>query len=162
MKKTVVLGLGANLGNRLAYILQASELLRHRYPKKFKLASIYETPPWGELDQPRFLNTVISFSTDENASTCFHFIKEIEKELGREKTKKWGPRIIDIDILYFGNERIQSPNLEVPHKHLHNRAFVLRPMNDIEPNCLHPILNLTTNQMLSKINDDTSLFWENK
>jgi 2-amino-4-hydroxy-6-hydroxymethyldihydropteridine diphosphokinase len=124
-----VVGLGSNLGDREALIRQAAELIGAA-----RLSSIIETEPWGDLDQPRFLNAVAEVETALAAHPFLVHLLDVERRLGRERVgRKWGPRTIDLDLLLFGDERIEEPGLVVPHPRLHERAFVLEPLAELDP-----------------------------
>ena len=97
------------------------------------VSPLYETPPWGKTDQPPFLNAAALIETSLSARGVLDAILAVERKLGRERTERWGPRIVDIDILLFGDEAIDEPKLQVPHPHLHERAFALKPLVDVMP-----------------------------
>ncbi|PCJ65225.1 MAG: 2-amino-4-hydroxy-6-hydroxymethyldihydropteridine diphosphokinase [Bacteroidetes bacterium] len=161
MKKTLVLSLGSNLGNRYAYLLQAIHLIEQRFSSQTSRAHYYTTPPWGEENQPIFINTAISLQTELDLYSCLEVLQSIEKQLDRIKTKKWGPRNIDIDILLYGSEIIKSQELIVPHPHLHHRPFVLIPLCDIHGKMMHPILKKSMTALAKDIVNDTVLFTSN-
>jgi 2-amino-4-hydroxy-6-hydroxymethyldihydropteridine diphosphokinase len=124
-----VVGLGSNLGDREALIRQAADLIGAA-----RLSSIIETEPWGDLDQPSFLNAVAEVETALSAREFLVHLLDVERRLGRERVgRKWGPRTIDLDLLLFGDERIDEPGLVVPHPRLHERTFVLEPLAELEP-----------------------------
>lgn len=132
--QSVFLGLGSNLGNREANIQEAIQLISHFVAVK-KISSVYETAPWGKEDQPSFLNAVVE--TEIPKSSPEEFLKklqEIEKKIGRQKREKWGPREIDVDILFWGNKKIKSDTLTIPHPYWKERDFVLKPLREIAPN----------------------------
>jgi 2-amino-4-hydroxy-6-hydroxymethyldihydropteridine diphosphokinase len=112
---------------------------------------IYVTPPWGYTDQPDFLNQVIEVDTLLHPIPLLHKLKKIETEMGRETTFRNGPRIIDLDILFYGQEVYEGENLQIPHPRLQDRAFVLVPLNDIAPDFVHPVLNQSVHEMLAKV-----------
>ena len=158
MKKTLVLSLGSNLGNRYANIKQSLTLLSKRFNSPIIEASYYETPPWGELNQSKFINTVVHLDTDLEAQKCFELAQSVEQEMGRLKVKKWGPRNIDIDILFYGDEIINTKELQIPHPHLQDRAFVLAPLLDLFPDKNHPITQLSLSSYLSQLDNDAVVF----
>ena len=124
-----VVGLGSNLGDREALIRRAADLIGAA-----RLSSIIETEPWGDLDQPRFLNAVAEVETALPAREFLVHLLDVERRLGRERVgRKWGPRTIDLDLLLFGDERIDEPGLVVPHPRLHERTFVLEPLVELDP-----------------------------
>ena len=110
------------------------------YCKIVKFSSIYETKPFGEKDQPNFLNAVAKIETSLSVQELFTFIKNIEKKLGRKDTYKWGPREIDLDLLFFNEIVFSNENLTVPHPGISQRDFVLTPLKEIEPLLFHPVL----------------------
>jgi 2-amino-4-hydroxy-6-hydroxymethyldihydropteridine diphosphokinase len=124
-----VVGLGSNLGDREALIRQAADLIGAR-----RLSTIIETEPWGDADQPRYLNAVAEVETALPARSFLVYLLDVERRLGRERVgRKWAPRTIDLDLLLFGAERIDEPGLVVPHPRLHERAFVLEPLAELDP-----------------------------
>lgn len=134
----VYLSLGSNLGSRLKNILAAAELLKKSNINIVKNSSIYETLPYGEKDQPNFLNVVFKCDTDLKPEPLLKKIKEIESALGRTETIRWGPRIIDIDILLYNNLIIRSRDLNIPHIELKKRDFFIVPLLEIDANILDP------------------------
>lgn len=158
MKKKLVLSLGSNLGNRYAYLLRAIQKIEKYFNSKPVVAHFYETPPWGNENQSRFINTAIYFHTDITIDQCLKKVQAIEKEMGRLKTEKWGPRMIDIDILFYEYDVLETDIITVPHQHLHQRAFVLKPLQDILPNFIHPLKNKTIIQLIEDIDDNTLIF----
>lgn len=158
MKKKLVLSLGSNLGNRYAYLLRAIQKIEKYFNSKPVVAHFYETPPWGNENQSRFINTAIYLHTDITIDQCLKKVQAIEKEMGRLKTEKWGPRMIDIDILFYEDDVVETDIITVPHQHLHQRAFVLKPLQDILPNFIHPLKNKTIIQLIEDIDDNTLLF----
>lgn len=161
MKKKLVLGLGSNIGNRYAYILQCIQRLKKLSNGKLHTARVYENPPWGDHQQPSFLNTAVCLETDLCLMDIFQLIKEIEALGKRKKTRRWGPRSIDIDILFYGDEVVQNDHLTVPHKYLHERAFVLAPIADILPDYIHPVTGISIQEHLNQIdNAELTIFTE--
>jgi 2-amino-4-hydroxy-6-hydroxymethyldihydropteridine diphosphokinase len=158
MKNKLVLSLGSNLGNRYTYLLQAIVSIDTLFDTKSTVAPFYETPPWGDVHQSRFINTAVSLYTEIPAANCLTLLQYIEDSIGRTKTRKWGPRCIDIDIIFYGDDSLELEDLNIPHLKMHERAFVLKPITDLSPNFIHPTLNKKMNQLLSEIEDDTILF----
>ena len=142
-KKIVIyLSLGSNIGNRRKNLELAVKELENNNIKLIKLSSLYETKPVGPK-QRNFYNIAGNFITDFNPQDLLKVIKDIEKKLGRKKTYHWGPRIIDIDILFYGTQIIKSDNLIIPHKEIQNREFVLVPLKEISPEFVHPVYKKT-------------------
>lgn len=150
MKERIFLGLGTNLGERETNLQEAKDALSPQV-KALRESPIYVTPPWGYEDQPDFLNQVIEVRTRLEPPALLRCLKSIELALGREKTFRYGPRLIDLDILFFGQRVIQEENLQIPHPRLHERAFVLVPLNDLAPDFMHPVLGETIRDLLSKV-----------
>ncbi len=158
MKKKLVLSLGSNLGNRYAYLKQAIIAINEAFDILSLVAQFYETPPWGDTNQSRFINTAVLVETTLSPIQCIAVLQKIEKALGRTKTSKWGPRSIDIDILFYENEVLLQEGLVIPHPHLQNRAFVLAPICDLIPTYRHPLLKKTMTELLMGLNNNTTIF----
>ncbi len=140
----VYLSLGSNLNDRVGYIQQAVKLLSKTNDFKIvRTSTLYETEPWGNKDQEWFINAVIEAKTTFSATELLHHCQQVEQMLGRirEGVPRWGERTIDIDILLYGREVINLPELIIPHPRMHERAFVLVPMLELVPLLKHPILN---------------------
>jgi 2-amino-4-hydroxy-6-hydroxymethyldihydropteridine diphosphokinase len=148
MPRQVYLGLGSNLGDRAGYLRRARENLAPEV-KLLRASSVYETPPWGYSDQPAFLNQVVEVQTDLEPEALLAKLKGIESELGRVKNFRYGPRCIDLDILFYENCVYQSERLTIPHPSLAERAFVLVPMNELAPNFIHPLLHKPISELLA-------------
>jgi 2-amino-4-hydroxy-6-hydroxymethyldihydropteridine diphosphokinase len=134
----IYLSLGSNIGNRKRNLEKALIELHKNNIKKIKISSLYETEPVGPK-QRNFYNIAGKFKTSLQPQDLLKTVKQIEEKLGRTKTYRWGPRVIDIDILFYGKQIIKSKKLIIPHKEIVNRAFVLIPMNEITPGFIHPI-----------------------
>ncbi len=148
----VFIGLGSNLGNRKENITKAIEKLSKTSGIELvKQSSLIETEPYGKLDQPDFLNCVILVKTDINPEHLLEICNKIENDLGRIRKEKWGPRTIDLDILFIDDYVIHTPDLVVPHPEVHLREFVLTSLNEIAPDFVHPVLNKTIKEIYSKI-----------
>ena len=150
MTHTVYIALGTNLGQRLDNLRAAIEALT---PDVRVLAEshVYETPPWGYEDQPAFLNMVVKVGTDLEPEPLLKFLKRLEVELGRELNFRWGPRLIDLDILFYDDLTLDTPPLVIPHPRLHERAFVLVPLADVAPDLIHPVLQQSVSDLLAEI-----------
>ncbi|PKQ69800.1 2-amino-4-hydroxy-6-hydroxymethyldihydropteridine diphosphokinase [Raineya orbicola] len=144
--------LGSNEGNRVFFLKEAIRKLEN-LGKILKISSIYETKPWGNLEQANFLNCVLEMQTTLSAENLLTEILSIEKSLGRERKTKWQARTIDIDILYFGNLIIQSENLQIPHPFLHQRRFTLVPLVEIASDFLHPVFQKNNQELLQECSD---------
>ena len=136
----VILALGSNLGDRSANLHQALEEISVNVSID-KTSSIYETPPWGYIEQPVFLNQVISGLTSLNPAGLLAFLKGIEHNMGRVRNFQNGPRLIDIDIILFGEQIVNTEHLVIPHPRMLQRAFVLLPLFEIEPDLIIPGTN---------------------
>lgn len=153
---TVFIALGSNLGDRSANIDAAIDELAARMTVQDR-SPVYETDPKYVTDQPRFLNMVLSAETDLEPTALLDFLKEIEVRLGRQAGLRYGPRPIDLDILFYGDECIDRPELKIPHPLLNERAFVLKPLADIAPGLVHPETGRSVAGMLADLPDDGGL-----
>lgn len=147
MDHVVYLALGSNLGNRLANLKNVISNLTPQMDVEEK-SPVYETPPWGHDDQPAFLNQVVKVETYMQPEALLGHLKRLEVVLGRKPTFQNGPRVIDLDILFYDDLVLDSPPLVVPHPRLHQRAFVLVPLNDIASDLVHPVLNRPISELL--------------
>lgn len=148
------IGLGSNSGNKLRNIWKAALFLnRIKGVDVLKVSPVYETDPVGKIRQDKFLNAVVMIKTALKAIDLLEKCKGIEKLLKRVKTKKWGPRTIDLDILVYGNKILKTKNLTVPHKEMHKRKFVLIPLLKIAPELKHPVLKKKIKDILKNIKD---------
>lgn len=142
------LSLGSNLGDRDANLSEAIERFEKVGIHVTRRSSIYETEPQDLRDQPWFLNQVIEIETDTSPHRLLAVTQKIERDLGRERVVPKGPRVIDIDILLYSNEVIQTSELEIPHPRLAVRRFVLEPLAELAPDLVHPVTNKTIRELL--------------
>lgn len=149
MKEHIVyLALGSNLGDRLANLKQAIAALPPQMEVTAK-SSVYETPPWGYEDQPKFLNQVIKAKTYLDAEPLLKHLKRLEVALGRQESFPKGPRLIDMDILFYDDLVLNNASLIIPHPRLHERGFVLLPLMDISPELVHPVNKKSVREMVA-------------
>ena len=150
----VFLGIGGNLGDREANMCRAVELLRPSF-SGLRASALYETPPWGDPDQPRFLNAVLRGRTALEPLALLDELQRIEAALGRVRSDRhWGPRPVDIDILLYAREVIDHPRLQVPHPRLRERGFVLRPLADIAAGLTLPPDGAIAGELLVTVDTD--------
>lgn len=140
--------LGSNLGDREAMMLAATILIRERIGEVVKASPLYETAPWGGIEQPAFLNQVLEVTTYCEPEEVLRLILDIEHELGRVRYERWGARHLDVDLLYYGSLHMDTARLTVPHPRLHERRFTLIPLVEIAPDFVHPVLKKTNNELL--------------
>ena len=150
---TIYLLLGSNMGNSKQQLLTAIDNIQSEIGAIIHKSSLYSTQAWGNTNQPDFLNQVIVVETKHTAIQTIKNILGIEEEMGRLRTKKNAPRIIDIDILFFNKEIIAEKILTVPHAEIQNRRFVLIPLNELSPNFKHPVIKKTLHQLLVNCSD---------
>lgn len=144
----VYLALGSNLGNRPANLNTAIAALPPQMEMKAK-SRVYETPPWGYADQEKFLNQVLKVTTYLEPEPLLKHLKRLEVALGRETTFQNGPRVIDIDILFYDDLVVESALVTIPHPRLHERGFVLMPLMDIAPDLVHPVKQQSVRELLA-------------
>ena len=152
--KNIFIGLGSNLGDREAAIKNAIASLKLRDDcTVVAVSSLYNTKPYGNIDQPDFLNGVLQLETLLSPFELLALLKNIEKEYGRKQHEKWGARELDLDLLFFGDSVIYSPALKIPHPDLTNRRFVLAPFKEIAPFFYHPVCKRDITSLLSSLKD---------
>ena len=149
--------LGTNMGNKMAHMQMAIEQMNMQNISLLQQSSIYKTAAWGNTDQDDFYNQVIEVSTELSAEILLQTLLDIETKMGRTRNQKWEARIIDLDILYFNNEIIDTENLKVPHPYLHVRNFTLIPLTEIAANYIHPIFNKTNAELLANCSDGSEV-----
>ena len=149
----IYLLLGSNLGDRMMRLAEALMQLEKSAGKLKAQSSVYETAAWGNTDQAPFLNQVIELSSALSPRELLEKTQAIEKQLGRERSEHWGPRTLDLDILYYGDTILNSPELSLPHPRLHLRRFTLVPLCEIAPLWVHPVLKKNNLQLLEECPD---------
>lgn len=148
----VYLSVGSNMGDREAHIMQALEAIKKEETiRNVVISELIETEPYGYTDQEPFLNAAIGFDTIETPESLLAILQRIEAEGKRERTIHWGPRTIDLDIVLFGDKVIQTEELTIPHREMHMREFVLKPLSKIAPWEVHPIYRKTVNELLEEV-----------
>jgi 2-amino-4-hydroxy-6-hydroxymethyldihydropteridine diphosphokinase len=152
----VVLALGSNLGNSREYMIAALGHLKRLGSLK-KVASLYQTSPYGYYDQPDFLNTAVIAETKLKPFPLLNTLKKIEQEMGRTERQRWGPREIDLDIIFYNQKVISSEELTIPHPDFHNRAFVLLPLAEIAPDWMSPLHRSPVKELLHACKDQTTI-----
>jgi len=149
-QNVIFLGLGTNVGNKKKNLDKAIRKLKEKV-SNIRVSKFYETEPWGYENQDKFLNAAVSGVTKLSPSELLQFVKQIEKEVGRVERFKWGPREIDIDILFYNDLMYEDSSLVIPHPFLHERKFVLEPLMDLDPNFIHPLFKQTISQLYEKL-----------
>jgi 2-amino-4-hydroxy-6-hydroxymethyldihydropteridine diphosphokinase len=154
---TAYLLIGGNMGDTKQNLEKACSLINDQCGHVSKLSSLYKTAAWGNTEQPDFLNQALEIKTLLNARQLIRRILKIEKQMGRIRKEKYGPRIIDIDILLYNEETHEMPFLKVPHPELHNRRFALTPLAEIAPTVLHPGLKKNISELLNICPDQSAV-----
>ena len=154
MPSTAYIGIGSNLGSPKKNCDQAIDLIRnHPEISTTTQSPYYETEPVGPKNQGWFINAVIQVQTNLEPSALLTILFDVEKEMGRIRRGKWGPRIIDLDLLFYGDRVINNETLKLPHPEVANRRFVLEPLCDIAADFIHPVLKKTMKELLSQLQD---------
>ena len=152
-----LIALGSNVGVREDHLRRGLELLGQR-ATILQVSSVYETEPMYYLPQSWFLNCVTAVQTTLGPRPLLDSLRTIEREMGRRPSVRYGPRVIDLDILFYGDEVISEPDLEVPHVKISERRFVLEPLNEIRPELVHPVLKKRVSDLLRDLRDDERVF----
>lgn len=151
------IGLGSNLGDRYGNIARAVDKMRLLAATRVEdQSSDYLTAAVGPGDQMPYVNSVVKITTDLSPRELLAALKAIEKAMGREETYRWGPRIIDLDILLYDSDVVDEADLKIPHLEMHKREFVLEPLSEIAPEVVHPVLKKTARQMLQELRGESA------
>ena len=150
----VFLLIGGNMGDRLQNLHQAITLLSGAVGPVIQQSAVYETAAWGKTDQAAFLNQALLLSTRLSAAELIVTVLSVEEKMGRHRTEKFGPRVIDIDIMFYNEEVVNEPHLTIPHPQMQNRRFALIPLVELAPQMVHPVLNKTLERLLLECKDE--------
>ncbi len=156
MKNGVYLLLGSNLGDRIDNLLRARNSIQG-FSSIITTSSLYQTQAWGNTQQPDFLNQIIEISYKKSPHELLVDVLSIENKMGRLRSEKWGPRTMDIDILFFGQLVVTDKNLKIPHPEIAKRRFTLLPLVEIAPEFIHPVSGKTSKQMLADCTDHSAV-----
>nr|WP_211250164.1 2-amino-4-hydroxy-6-hydroxymethyldihydropteridine diphosphokinase [Mesoaciditoga lauensis] len=151
MIHTAYIAFGSNMGNRKEMILSAMEKMKENGMNFLKISTFYETKPYGVTDQNDFMNCVAEIETELTPMSLLDDLLNIEKSLGRVREKRWGPRTIDLDIIFYDKKIVNFANLIIPHPDLQNRLFVLEPLFEIAPKYVHPLTHKSVEEMLKEL-----------
>jgi 2-amino-4-hydroxy-6-hydroxymethyldihydropteridine diphosphokinase len=157
MASSVFISLGGNLGNTLEIFKNVYAEIEKKVGPITKKSSIYQTAAWGPIQQPDFLNQVIVMTTELLPEPVMTILLDIEKNLGRIREERWGPRIIDLDMLFYDEQILSTPLLQIPHPEIQNRKFVLIPLVEIAAEKTHPISQKTMAELLALSEDETEV-----
>ena len=157
MEDQIYLLLGSNLGDPVNNLESACERINRHIGTIMRRSSYYKTAPWGITNQPVFYNLVIQIASPSPSTKLLHDIQRIEIEMGRVREIKWGPRVIDIDILFYGNHTIDSTELIIPHPGIPDRRFTLTPLAELSPGFIHPILKKSIQTLLEECEDSSDV-----
>jgi 2-amino-4-hydroxy-6-hydroxymethyldihydropteridine diphosphokinase len=150
----VFLLIGGNMGDRLQNLHQAIALLSATCGPVIQQSAVYETAAWGKTDQAAFLNQALLLNTSLSAQELITAVLLVEERMGRHRAEKFGPRVIDIDIMFYNDAVINEPHLTIPHPQMQNRRFALVPLNELAPKMVHPVLNKTLEELLQECKDE--------
>jgi len=145
--------IGGNEGDRTARLALAREHVATYAGEILRASSLYETAPWGRSDQPFFLNQALKVATGYEAAPLMSILLGIEEKMGRQRSEKYGPRVIDIDILFFNDAILRQPQLVIPHPEIQHRRFALAPMEEIAPDHIHPVFGKSVRELLQACTD---------
>ena len=160
-KARAFIGAGANLGEPVRQIRQAQDALQKSPGIEFLGASsLYRTQPVGPVEQPPFINAVFALEAEIGPQELLSLLLDIEQKMGRVRKERWGPRVIDLDLLFYGDEVIKEQGLEAPHPRLHERRFVLAPLAEIAPGFVHPVIQKSVSELLAGL--PAGDFWVEK
>jgi 2-amino-4-hydroxy-6-hydroxymethyldihydropteridine diphosphokinase len=156
------LSLGSNMRDSLSFLRRAVLMLEETAGSVREISSVYQTEPWGEREQEKFLNIALRIETDMEPRELLNAVSSIEEHLGRVRDRKWGPRLIDIDILFYNDLILRTADLIIPHPLLQERNFVLVPLHEICPTLVHPVLSKDIAQLLSLSSDQSEVILTSK
>ncbi len=157
IEKSAYLLLGTNMGDTKMNLNTCIQKIQSSIGEIVKKSSIYQTMPWGNTDQPDYLNQAVEVKTILDPISLLKAINDVEQQMGRTRFKKWAPRLIDIDILLFGDLVLQTQTLTIPHHYLHERRFALQPLAEIAPKLIHPLKNKAIHELLESCEDSLSV-----
>lgn len=146
--------LGSNLGDSLKFLEDARAMIEENIGVIIQSSALYRTASWGKAGQPDFINQVLEVNTHLMPENLLVEVLAVEQKLGRERSEKWGSRVIDIDILLFDDQIVSTSSLTIPHAHLHERRFCLEPLSSIAPTIMHPVLKKSITELLDELSDD--------
>ena len=159
MKRKAAIALGSNLGERLTFLFEAAKQISEDVLGDVKGSQVYESKPWGIEEQPLFLNAVIVGLSEWKAPAIIDYLKQLERDMGRMKSEKNGPREIDLDLICLEDDVLDLPGINVPHPRMQDREFVLRPLCDVWAEWTHPILKKAAAELLKTHTEDSTVFF---
>lgn len=154
MQHIAFIGSGSNLGKRDQQLLEARQWIDREVGRVIGESSVYQTSPWGGIDQPDYLNQVWKIQTDLNPFQVMTALLELEKRANRERTQRWGARTLDLDLLFYDDYRIRTDFLTLPHPRIQDRNFVLVPLSEIAPDWRHPVFKQTVSYLAAHSPDE--------